>query len=237
MRFIKVYAFPVFMLLLFVGLFWFSYQRNQLREADGFHIEFTHTPRFLDAISVNKMLTQNWSVKSFQEKDSLDLSMLENNLNGISEIKNAEVFMLPQGDLSVLITERIPTFKVEANPPLFGDAYGAVFPFLPIEDFQLPLFKSDVSSSSLIETASLIEEFNKDSFLKSELKTLRLDGTSYSIQLKSYPFEVILGNTASLNEKIEKLKIFCAFQNIQDSLGGYQKINLTYTNQVVATTP
>jgi len=183
------------------------------------------------------MLTQNWSVKSFQEKDSLDLSMLENHLNGISEIKNAEVFMLPHGDLSVLITERIPTFKVEANPPLFGDAYGAVFPFLPIEDFQLPLFKSDVSSSSLIETASLIEEFNKDSFLKSELKTLRLDGTSYSIQLKSYPFEVILGNTASLNEKIEKLKIFCAFQNIQDSLGGYQKINLTYTNQVVATTP
>lgn len=237
MRFIKVYAFPVFMLLLFVGLFWFSYQRNQLREADGFHIEFTHTPRFLDAISVNKMLTLNWSVKSVQEKDSLDLSMLENHLNGISEIENAEVFMLPQGDLSVLITERIPTFKVEANPPLFGDAYGAVFPFLPIEDLQLPLFKSDVSSSSLIETAALIEEFNKDSFLKSELKTLRLDGTSYSIQLKSYPFEVILGNTTSLNEKIEKLKIFCAFQNIQDSLSGYQKINLTYTNQVVATTP
>jgi len=237
MRFIKVYTFPVFMLLLLVGLFWFSYQRNQLRELNGFHVEFTNSPRFLDAISVNKMLTQNWSVKSFQEKDSLDLSMLENHLNGISEIKNAEVFMLPQGDLSVLITERIPTFKVEANPPLFGDAYGAVFPFLPIEDLQLPLFKSDVSSSSLIETASLIEEFNKDSFLKSELKTLRLDGTSYSIQLKSYPFEVILGNTASLNEKIEKLKIFCAFQNIQDSLGGYQKINLTYTNQVVATTP
>jgi hypothetical protein len=48
---------------------------------------------------------------------------------------------------------------------------------------------------------------------------------------------VILGNTTSLNEKIEKLKIFCAFQNIQDSLSGYQKINLTYTNQVVATTP
>ena len=183
------------------------------------------------------MLTQNWSVKSVQEKDSLDLSMLENHLNGISEIQNAEVFMLPQGDLSVLITERIPTFKVEANPPLFGDASGTVFPFLPIEDFQLPLFKSDVSSSSLIETASLIEEFNKDSFLKSELKTLRLDGTSYSIQLKSYPFEVILGKTTSLNEKIEKLKIFCAFQNIQDSLSGYQKINLTYTNQVVATTP
>jgi len=56
------------------------------------------------------------------------------------------------------------------------------------------------------------------------------------MHLKSYPFEVILGNTSTLNKKIEKLKIFCAFQNIQDSLRGYKKINLTYSNQVVATT-
>jgi len=45
-----------------------------------------------------------------------------------------------------------------------------------------------------------------------------------------------LGNENALNEKIEKLKVFCAFQNIQDSLINYKKINLTYTNQVVATT-
>ncbi len=65
---------------------------------------------------------------------------------------------------------------------------------------------------------------------------LFLERATYKMHLKSYPFEVILGNTSTLNKKIEKLKIFCAFQNIQDSLRGYKKINLTYSNQVVATT-
>ena len=45
-----------------------------------------------------------------------------------------------------------------------------------------------------------------------------------------------LSSGSSKAQKIEKLKIFCAFQNIQDSLRGYKKINLTYSNQVVATT-
>jgi hypothetical protein len=71
--------------------------------------------------------------------------------------------------------------------------------------------------------------------MKSELKTLYLEDASYHLKLKSYPFEIVFGNENALIEKIEKLKVFCAFQNIQDSLTNYQKINLTYTNQVVAT--
>ena len=76
-----------------------------------------------------------------------------------------------------------------------------------------------------------------DNILKLELETLFLEGSTYKMRLKSYPFEVILGNANTLNEKIEKLKVFCAFQNVQDTLSGYEQINLTYSNQVVATTP
>jgi len=54
--------------------------------------------------------------------------------------------------------------------------------------------------------------------------------------LRSFPFKVILGDASQLNEKLEKLKVFCAFQLNQDSLKGYDKINLSYDKQVVATT-
>jgi len=165
------------------------------------------------------------------------LSMLEDQLKSIAEIENAEVYMLPQGELSVSITERTPTFMIEANPPLYGDSNGAVFPYVSIEDLNLPVFKSETSSSSLYETASLISKLTNDPFLKLELETLFLEGSTYKMRLKSYPFEVILGNANTLNEKIEKLKVFCAFQNVQDTLSGYEQINLTYSNQVVATTP
>ena len=207
-----------------------------VRVVDDVKISFTHFPRFLDTILVNKLLTQNFKGKFVQLKDSLDLNMLEKQLNQIAEIQNAEVFILQKGQVSVSITERIPTLKINSVPSFYADASGVTFPFVKVENNQLPVFEADTIDASIINAAIIIERLKTDTFIKSELKTLYLEGDSYHLKLKSYPFEIIFGNENDLNEKIEKLKVFCAFQNIQDSLINYQKINLTYSNQVVATT-
>ena len=228
--------FLVLILSFLVGIVYFSHQKNMVRVVDDVKISFTHFPRFLDTILVNKLLTQNFREKSVQLKDSLDLNMLEKQINQIAEIQNAEVFVLPKGQVSVSITERIPTLKINSVSSFYADASGAVFPFLKVNNNQLPVFKTDTIDASIINAAILIERLKKDKFMKSELKTLYFNDASYHLKLKSYPFEIVLGNENALNEKIEKLKVFCAFQNTQDSLMNYQKINLTYTNQVVATT-
>ena len=236
MKLKKNIVFLILMLFFLAGIVYFSNQKNMARVVDNVKISFTHPPRFLDTILVNKLLTQNFRGKSVQLKDSLDLNMLEKQLNQITEIQNAELFVFPKGQLSVLITERIPTFKINSVPSFYADASGVTFPFVKVENNQLPVFKTDTIDSSITNVAILIERLKTDTFIKSELKTLYLDDASYHLKLKSYPFEIVLGNENALKEKIEKLKVFCAFQNIQDSLINYQKINLTYTNQVVATT-
>ena len=236
MRFKKNIVFLVLMLFFLAEIVYFSNQKNIVRVVDNIKISFTHSPRFLDTILVNKLLTQNFTGKSVQLKDSLDLNMLEKQLNQITEIQNAELFVLPKGQLSVSITERIPTFKINSIPSFYADASGVTFPFVKVENNQLPVFEADTIDASIINAAIIIERLKTDTFIKSELKTLYLEGDSYHLKLKSYPFEIVLGNENALNEKIEKLKVFCAFQNIQDSLINYKKINLTYTNQVVATT-
>jgi len=236
MRFKKNIIFLVLMLFLLAEIVYFSNQKNIVRVVDNVKISFTHSPRFLDTILVNKLLTQNFTGKSVQLKESLDLNMLEKKLNQIPEIQNAELFVLPKGQLSVSITERIPTFKINSIPSFYADASGVTFPFVKVENNQLPVFEADTIDVSIINAAIIIERLKTDTFIKSELKTLYLEGDSYHLKLKSYPFEIVLGNENALNEKIEKLKVFCAFQNIQDSLINYKKINLTYTNQVVATT-
>ena len=236
MRFKKNIIFLVLMLFLLAEIVYFSNQKNIVRVVDNIKISFTHSPRFLDTILVNKLLTQNFRGKSVQLKDSLDLNMLEKKLNQIPEIQNAELFVLLKGQLSVSITERIPTFKINSIPSFYADASGVTFPFVKVENNQLPVFEADTIDASIINAAIIIERLKTDTFIKSELKTLYLEGDSYHLKLKSYPFEIVLGNENALNEKIEKLKVFCAFQNIQDSLINYKKINLTYTNQVVATT-
>ena len=236
MKIKKDIVFLVLMLFFLAGIIYFSNLKNMVRVDDNVKILFTHLPRFLDTILVNKLLTQNFTGKSVQLKESLDLNMLEKKLNQIPEIQNAELFVLPKGQLSVSITERIPTFKINSIPSFYADASGVTFPFVKVENNQLPVFEADTIDASIINAAIIIERLKTDTFIKSELKTLYLEGNSYHLKLKSYPFEIVLGNENALNEKIEKLKVFCAFQNIQDSLINYKKINLTYTNQVVATT-
>ena len=236
MRFKKNIVFLVLMLFFLAEIVYFSNKKNIVRVVNNIKISFTHSPRFLDTILVNKLLTQNFRGKSVQLKDSLDLNMLEKKLNQIPEIQNAELFVLLKGQLSVSITERIPTFKINSIPSFYADASGVTFPFVKVENNQLPVFEADTIDASIINAAIIIERLKTDTFIKSELKTLYLEGDSYHLKLKSYPFEIVLGNENALNEKIEKLKVFCAFQNIQDSLINYKKINLTYTNQVVATT-
>ena len=236
MRFKKNIFFLVLMLFFLAEIVYFSNKKNIVRVVDNIKISFTHSQRFLDTIMVNKLLTQNFRGKSVQLKDSLDLNMLEKKLNQIPEIQNAELFVLLKGQLSVSITERIPTFKINSIPSFYADASGVTFPFVKFENNQLPVFEADTIDASIINAAIIIERLKTDTFIKSELKTLYLEGDSYHLKLKSYPFEIVLGNENALNEKIEKLKVFCAFQNIQDSLINYKKINLTYTNQVVATT-
>ena len=67
-----------------------------------------------------------------------------------------------------------------------------------------------------------------------ELETIYLNENEYILKLRSFPFDVILGDASRLNQKIQKLKVFCAFLISQDSFNEYELINLSYKNQVVA---
>lgn len=224
------------MSLFLVVSFWFSHEKNSQRKNDEIAIYFTDSQLFFDPSLVNKLLTQNPNEQSNELKESLDLNMLETQLNQIPEVKRAEVFRLPKGALAIEITERKPQFIVDTHQRYYSDASGAVFTFRSIDSIALPVFKTDSLELTLPTTADLIVKLRKDELLENELETLYLENHEYILDLRSFPFQVVLGDSTQLKNKLEKLKIFCAFQTSQDSLIGYDKINLSYKNQVVATT-
>ena len=224
------------MVLLLGGGYWFSHLKNKNRAVTKVEIKFTRPSLILDTLLVNKLLTQNFHQQSKQFKDSLDLNMLETQLKRTPEVENIEVYKLPQGGLSVEVTERKPLFEVTSEGHFFGDAEGVLFEYQFIDNLKLPVFETDSTITSVVPTAELITKLRKDPLLDMELKTIYLKNNQYTLGLRSFPFEVILGDSSQLKQKIEKLKVFCAFQNSQDSLKGYDKINLSYKNQVVATT-
>ena len=219
-----------------LGCFWFSQYRNNQKISLEVKVDFTATPLFLNDSVVNKLLTQYLNNKSGLLKDSLDLNMLENQINNTPEVENVEIFIQPQGELSLLITERKPLFKVATQPLHFSDAHGVLFSYKEIDSTPYPVFNASSSTLSLKTTASLIQNLKEDPFMDRELISVSLKENQYELKLKSFDFQVIFGTPTSIENKIQKLKIFCTFQKVQDSLRGYQKINLSYDNQVVATT-
>ena len=219
-----------------MGCFWFSQYRNNKKTSLEVKVDFTAPPRILNDSVVNKLLTQNLNNKSGLLKDSLDLNMLENQINNTPEIENVEIFIQPQGELSLLITERKPLFKVASSPKHFSDVNGVLFLYKEMDANPYPVFHTTSSTISLKTTASLIQNLKEDPFLNKELISISLEDNQYQLKLKSFDFKVIFGTPTSVENKIQKLKIFCTFQKVQDSLKGFRKINLSYDNQVVATT-
>jgi cell division protein FtsQ len=227
--------FLMVMFLLVGSSYWFSQLKNRARTLDKFSVEFTHPALLLDTLLVNKLLTQNFKIQSNEDKESLDLNMLETQLKRTQEVQNVEIYQLPQGGLSVAVTERKPLFELESHTRFLGDVEGVLFKYQPI-GLRLPILKMDSINATISSSADLISKLKQDPLLDFELETISLDEIGYTLELRSFPFQVILGDSTQLKHKLEKLRIFCAFQISQDSLKGYDRINLSYDNQVVATT-
>ena len=217
-----------------VGSYHFSHSKKSARAANKIEIKFTNSSLLTDTLSVNKLLKQNLNQQSKQFKESLDLNMLETQLKQIPEVKNIEIYKFPQGDFYVEVTERMPLFEVLSDEHFFADSEGILFEYRSLDSLKLPVFVMDSTVPSVVQTADLISKLKNYPLLEMELETIYLNENEYILKLRSFPFDVILGDSSRLNQKIQKLKVFCAFQISQDSLNEYELINLSYKNQVVA---
>ena len=226
--------FLLIMSILLVGSYHFSHSKKSARAANKIEIKFTNSSLLTDTLSVNKLLKQNLDQQSKQLKESLDLNMLETQLKQIPEVQNIEVYEFPQGDFYVEVTERMPLFEVLSDKHFFADSEGILFEYRSIDSLKLPVFVMDSTVPSVVQTADLISKLKNYPLLEMELETIYLNENEYIFKLRSFPFDVILGDSSRLNQKIQKLKVFCAFQISQDSLNEYELINLSYKNQVVA---
>jgi len=98
----------------------------------------------------------------------------------------------------------------------------------------LPEVYTKLSNDNLNMITKFILRINQDNFMRRELNKIYFENNEFKINLKSFDFNIIFGNSKRFKEKVEKLKVFCAFQNAQDSLKNYPVVNLNYLNQVIA---
>lgn len=189
--------------------------------------------RFLSKEIVNKLLIQSNDSLFFQQKDMVALNKVEQQLNDHPVIKNAELYTVPQGKLYIEIEERQPIVRIQAKTSFYLDETVQVIPLSERFTAKVPLFYGELKEENMHALVHLISKISSDAFLADEVVDYQWEDNAFVIGLRSYPFEVVWGENNAFDQKVEKLKRFCAYA-MENKDKTFNRINLTYENQVVA---
>jgi len=212
----------------------FAHFRNSRRLVEKVTVNYeSQGPRFLNDSLVDKLLILNKGELPWKAKDSLVLSMLETLLENNSYIDNAEVFHFQQGILGVKIQEKSAVVRIQGSDQYYLDNAGNRFPISKNHTPKVPLYIGTLKEEQKKDLLSMIEQIDKDPFLRNELASIHYRSNSYFIGLRSYGFEVEIGQVQRVGEKLSKLKVFCAYHDNHTLEREYTLINLKFKNQVV----
>ena len=93
-----------------------------------------------------------------------------------------------------------------------------------------------VDTTNLQAVHQLLEYITHDDFLKLYVTEIIIDEQQqFSLFLRTYDFEVVLGTLENLNKKMNNLKAFYHKAKNDKLLQTYKKVNLQFDQQVVCT--
>lgn len=189
--------------------------------------------RFLSKEIVNKLLIQSNDSLFFQQKDMVALNKVEQQFINHPVIKNAELYTVPQGKLYIEIEERLPIVRIQSDTSFYLDGAVQKIPLSERFTAKVPLFYGELNEENMHALVQLISRLSSDTFLADEVIDYQWENNAFIIGLRSYPFEVVWGQNDAFDQKVEKLKRFCAYV-MENKDKTFNRINLTYENQVVA---
>ncbi len=188
---------------------------------------------FLNSEIVNKLLIQSKDSLFFKQKDMVALNKVEQSFLAHPVIKNAELYIVPQGELHIEIEERLPIVRIQGARNFYLDAAVKEIPLSKRFTAKVPLFYGEIKDKNMHALVQLITKLSSDAFLAGEVIDYQWRDNAFILGLRSYPFEVVWGQNIAFDQKAEKLKRFCAYAlDNKDKI--FNRINLTYNKQVVA---
>ncbi|TCK67391.1 cell division protein FtsQ [Winogradskyella wandonensis] len=225
-------------LIVLVGvLYAFTNTRNKTRVITKPRIEFTSSDNlFLTHDNVSKLLIQNPKGLNNKNKEIIDLNELESALNSNPMVKNAEVYMSVNGQLSAQIEQKRPIARVHTNASYYIDDEGSYMPLSANYSARVPLVTGTVYKTKLDKVYQIAKVIDEDQFLKQHVIEIRQDkNEEISLRLRQFDFEVNVGDLRKLEKKINNFKAFYKKAIKDKTINTYSSVNLRFDNQVICT--
>ena len=218
-------------------LFAFSNQRNKTRKVSEPNIIFLGENKlFITDTNVSKLLIQNQESVSNQPKEIIDLNKLESALKSNPMIKQAEVFMSVNGELSAEIEQKRPIARVNTNSSYYIDDEGGFMPLSYNYTARVPFVTGNIEKNQLKTVFQFAKAVDEDDFLKKHIIEIRQnDDKTIDFKIRKNDFIVHLGTLKQLEKKINNFKAFYQKALKDKILGDYAVVNLKFDKQVICT--
>ena len=175
---------------------------------------------------------------------------IENLVNSIDFVENAEVYSTLTGVLKVKASQRVPVLRIVNN---FGQHYyidrnGRLFPArsgfstrILVANGHIGTRYSDTvkideidSGHELFKLKKLAQHIINDDFLRAQIEQIYVNNEEeYELVPKVGRQIILFGDITSMESKFENLKIFYKKGMKRAGWQAYKTINLKYENQVV----
>lgn len=227
-----------FIVLLGIMAFLFSFakKRNDARKITKVDVVFVdENSPFITYNTVNKLLIQSQAKVTSIGKETLVLKKMEQRLQENPMVRDAQVYISVDGTLGAKIEQRKPIGRVSASPDYYLDADGKKMPLSDVYSARVPII-TGASKNNFNEVTSLLLKIGEDDFMKRSVVGVnrKVDG-DIELELRKVNFKVLFGKPEDIEKKFQNFKAFYKKTKQDSTLYGYERINLKFESQVIAT--
>lgn len=233
----KVYIKAFIFILMIIGLFSFTYNRNLKRKIKNIAINFEQGDNlFVTRKTVNKLLTQNLKLPQNVAKEKLNLKVLEQGILKNQMIENVDVYVDVNGDLSVLVKQRNPILRIKSfDGNYYLDDKGKKMPLSTNFSARVPIVTGVDNQKDSDLVYRFYKQVMKDDFMKKQIVAITVNEGEFFLKTRIGNHLIEFGKLQNVKNKIKKLKVFYQKVLADHSYDQYKKVNVKYNKQVVCT--
>ena len=198
------------LLVVIIGLYAFSNQRNDHKTIEELDIQFADGDNlYVTTGMVNKLLIQNFHGFEIVPKENLVLNTIEKVIEANDMVKSAQVYLTINGKLTSKIFQRQPIGRVEGRSKFYLDEDGTSMPFSELHSARVPIITGEITGKSLDDVFEILKYINQDDFLRKNVIGIHIESEErYQLKFRVEDFFVNLGNVEDLEEKFNNFKAF-----------------------------
>lgn len=235
-RFIKI-VFGLSILIFLLSFSSYRYSSKPLEEII-IHIDYAEGKYFLNDSLVKRIIDNKEMKVSQLNMGQIRVDLIEKLLNENPFVEKTQVFKDVNGKLMIDLKQKTPIARI--NDGLRNEFYLAedlsTIPLSSVYSAEVLLVGGSIDENDYQGIKKMIEIIKADKLLKNHIIAMKKESlNSFNLLVNKGDYIIEFGELERIEEKFENLKLFYEQYLGKVGLDYYEKINLKFNNQIVAT--